>query len=93
MKWLLHRSQEDGLEESLRNMSNLVESARTQHGVPIHTLAELSQIKVYLRDERNEEMIRAHMRAHLGEAAPVIYLCGDLCRTNLLVEVEGLYAG
>jgi chorismate lyase/3-hydroxybenzoate synthase len=81
------------LEESLRNMSTLVQSAQTQQGVPIHTLAELSQIKVYLRDERNEGEIRTHMRAHLGEAAPVMYLCGDLCRTNLLVEVEGLYTG
>jgi chorismate lyase/3-hydroxybenzoate synthase len=81
------------LTESLRNMSALVKSAETEHGVPIHTLAELSQVKVYIRDGRDHAAIRAHMDEQLGEGVPVIYLGGDLCRKNLLVEIEGLYAG
>jgi chorismate lyase/3-hydroxybenzoate synthase len=81
------------LEESLRNMSTLIQGAETMHGVPIHTISELTQIKIYLRDPQYEGIIREHVRAQLGEAAPVIYLCGDLCRTDLLVEVEGLYVG
>jgi chorismate lyase/3-hydroxybenzoate synthase len=81
------------LEESLHNMSTLVHSAEAQHGIAIHTLAELSQIKVYVRDEQHQATVRDHIHEQLGEELPVIYLSGDLCRKNLLVEVEGLYAG
>ena len=81
------------LTECLRNMSTLVKSAGTEHGVAIHTLAELSQVKVYVRDGRDHGAIRSHIREQLGEGVPVIYLGGDLCRKNLLVEIEGLYAG
>ena len=81
------------LTESLRNMSALVKSAKTKHGVGIHTLAELSQIKVYVRDGQDHAAIRSHIDAQLGDGVPAIYLGGDLCRKNLLVEIEGLYAG
>lgn len=81
------------LAESLRNMSALVESARCEHGVSVGTLAELSQVKVYIRDRQDFAAIEQHVREQLGEQAPVIYLNGDLCRTNLLVELEGFYAG
>ena len=81
------------LTESLRNMSTLVKSAKTEHGVDIHTLAELSQIKVYVRDGQDHGAIRSHIDERLGGGVPAIYLGGDLCRKNLLVEVEGLYAG
>ncbi len=81
------------LTESLRNMSTLVKSAKTEHGVDIHTLAELSQIKVYVRDGQDHGAIRSHIDAQLGDGVPAIYLGGDLCRKNLLVEIEGLYAG
>ena len=81
------------LAESLRNMSTLAESARREHGVCIGTLAELSQIKVYIRDQRHFAVIKQHVREQLGEQAPVLYLNGELCRANLLVEVEGFYTG
>ncbi len=81
------------LSESLRNMRTLVHSAETEHGVAIHTLAELSLVKVYVRDEQNHAVIRSHIHQQLGEEVPAIYLSGDLCRKNLLVEVEGWYAG
>lgn len=81
------------LAESLRNMSTLVHSAGTEHGLSIQCLAQLSQLKVYVRNEHDLERIRDHMNVQLGSGVPIIYLGGDLCRKNLLVEVEGLYAG
>jgi chorismate lyase/3-hydroxybenzoate synthase len=81
------------LTESLRNVGELVRSAQTEYGLPIHTPADLSQIKVYIRNEHDYELIRRQVHEQLGEAVPVIYLRGDLCRKNLLVELEGLYAG
>ena len=81
------------LTECLRNMSTLVKSAETEHGVTIHTLSELSQVKVYVRDGQDHAAIRSHMDEQLGKEVPVIYLGGDLCRKNLLVEIEGFYVG
>jgi chorismate lyase/3-hydroxybenzoate synthase len=81
------------LSESLRNMSTLVHGAQKEHGISIHTLTELSQLKIYVRDEQDQVEIREHIHEQLGEELPVIYLSGDLCRKNLLVEVEGFYAG
>lgn len=84
---------EHQLSETLRNMGALVQSADRAHGVGIDRLAELSQFKVYVRDKRHHERIRAQLREQLGEDVPAIYLSGDLCRKNLLVEIEGLYVG
>ena len=80
------------LSESLRNMSALIDSARCGHGLPIHAPAELTQLKIYIRHEQDFEAIRGFIHDRLGAEAPVVYLLGDLCRKNLLVEVEGLYA-
>lgn len=81
------------LTESLQNMDTLVRSARAEHGLGIDTLAELSQIKVYIRAPQDHDAVRRHMQAQLGTSVPVIYLGGDLCRKDLLVEVEAFYAG
>jgi chorismate lyase/3-hydroxybenzoate synthase len=81
------------LTESLLNISTLLHGAHTQYGLPINTLADLSQIKVYIRDKRDYEAIRHHIDEQVGEKAPVVYLRGDLCRSDLLVEVEAFYAG
>jgi chorismate lyase / 3-hydroxybenzoate synthase len=80
------------LGESLRNVSTLIDSARIEHGLPIQSPAELTQIKIYIRHEQDYEAIRRHIHDELGAEAPVIYLLGDLCREDLLVEVEGFYA-
>lgn len=81
------------LEESLRNVSALIHRAQAEHGIAINDLSELTQLKIYVRDARDKTIIREHIEDEVGEELPVIYLGGDLCRRNLLVEVEGLYAG
>lgn len=81
------------LEESLRNVDELVRSARTGHALPIHSAADLSQLKVYIRHEQDYELVRRRIHEQLGEGVPTAYLRGDLCRENLLVEVEGFFAG
>ena len=81
------------LSETLRNLSALVRSAGSEHGVAINSLAELSQLKIYLRDEQHHAIIHEYLQEQLGDDIPTIYLGGDLCRKNLLVEIEALYAG
>jgi len=81
------------IEESLRNVSALMRSADTEYGTGARNLSDLTQIKVYVRNIEDFGAVRACIERELGDPRRVLYLAGDLCRTNLLVELEGLYLG
>jgi len=46
------------------------------------------QFKVYVRDPRDLPVIRAEMIAALGPSARIIYVQADVCRSELLLEIE-----
>jgi chorismate lyase/3-hydroxybenzoate synthase len=50
------------------------------------------QLKLYVRDRANADQVVARARELFGESAPLIALVGEICRTDLLLEVEGLYS-
>lgn len=45
-------------------------------------------VKVYVRRRRDLDAVREQCRAAFGQATGVAYLVTDLCRTDLLVEIE-----
>jgi len=45
---------------------------------------------VYSRVVAPLELIRARIAAKFGPETPVLVLQGDICRTELLLEIEGL---
>jgi hypothetical protein len=49
--------------------------------------------KVYVRHAADLPVIQAELCSALGSSAPVIYLKADICRQDLLVEIEatGMY--
>jgi chorismate lyase/3-hydroxybenzoate synthase len=59
---------------------------------------ELTQLKVYLQDAAILAPIQARLAAYLATTplsprqVEVLYLQGDVCRADLMVEVEGIYA-
>ena len=53
------------------------------------TLAELTQVRVYIKRQSDYEKVRAVCEARLGEL-PTIYAVADVCRPELLVEIEGV---
>ena len=79
--------------ESLRNMSALVRNADAEYGVGIRDLSGLTQIKVYVRHTRDLGTIRDCIEGVVSDPHRVLYLAGDLCRADLLVELEGWYTG
>lgn len=79
--------------ESLRNMSALLRSADSAHDVGIRNLHELSQIKVYVRHAGDVGAVRECIEREVNDPRRVVYLAGDLCRADLLVELEGWYIG
>lgn len=79
------------LEETLRNIEALALSLSEKHGVPIKGLLDMSLFKVYIRNEDDFDAIRWLIRSKLSDAVPCIYLKGDICRKDLLLEIEALY--
>lgn len=48
-------------------------------------------LKVYLRHAEHLPIVREQVSHTFGPAAQVIYLQADICRADLLVEIEGVY--
>lgn len=73
--------------ETLANIEALLDEAnRVERGADF-TLEAL-RLKVYVRRPADLPDIRAQLAASLGSAQPVIYLQADICRQDLLVEIE-----
>ena len=83
---------EKQLEETLKNIEALVQHGAETQDLSINTLTDLSYLKVYLRDlfmlSITEELLIRRYGRNLPE---VIFLQGDVCREDLLVEIEAAY--
>ncbi|HET9767342.1 MAG TPA: hypothetical protein VFS60_10875 [Thermoanaerobaculia bacterium] len=69
------------VEETLDNLEELLPA-----GAPTRFAA----LKVYVRRTEDLPAVRAAVAARLGSALPVLYLQADICREELLVEIEGV---
>lgn len=77
-------------EMCLNNIEHLVRTAILDHQHANITLQEFSQFKVYIKHPEHINEVRTHIQKLLGISAPVYYLQGDMCRSDLLVEIEAL---
>lgn len=80
------------IQEILRNLRALLTKASHTGGAPLPDVAEASALKVYVRRPDDFPLIEDTLTQALGRPLPVLYLQGDLCRTDLLVEIEAVYA-
>jgi chorismate lyase/3-hydroxybenzoate synthase len=72
------------LEETLRNMTEVARSS----GLPEHGRRWV--LKTYLRDAADVEPVRARLCAAFGAETPVLFLRADVCRPELVLEIEGV---
>jgi chorismate lyase / 3-hydroxybenzoate synthase len=80
------------LEETARNFEALVTAAMDADvGRPKATRVELESLKVYLRDPADYDRLLPDVRRLFDVAEPLV-LRADICRRELLVEIEGTYA-
>jgi enamine deaminase RidA (YjgF/YER057c/UK114 family) len=78
--------------ETLDNIAALIsEENLAGHGLPGlgATLDGLGLVRVYVKRKSDYETIRAVCEKRLGEL-PAIYAMADVCRPDLLVEIEGI---
>ncbi len=73
--------------ETLTNIAALLEEANRVERAARFSLGSLA-CKVYVRRPADVAVIRAELTRALEPAARVIYLQADICRQDLLVEVE-----
>lgn len=77
--------------EIVRNLDALIgEAARGETALRGAGANNLARCKVYLNPRAGEDELLGAVRAHLGERFAFRLFQGEMCRPELLVEVEGL---
>jgi chorismate lyase/3-hydroxybenzoate synthase len=74
------------LQETLTNLEALLEQAGRQGQTPLR----LALLKVYVRPAVAVTGLRDLIARRFGPAIPTLFLQADICRRNLLVEIEGI---
>jgi chorismate lyase/3-hydroxybenzoate synthase len=78
------------LSESLRNVQSLLEEGHRLTGDFHARLDSEGMLKVYIRNPEDLELVRQTLEDEAPEEIPRIYLQGDICRENLLTEIDGI---
>jgi enamine deaminase RidA (YjgF/YER057c/UK114 family) len=78
--------------ESLANIGALTEGANRRR-LPRRFSLESLTYKVYVRHTRDLPAVSDVMRGAIGLKAPVAYMRADICRRDLLVEIEAVGCG
>lgn len=77
------------LDETIANLRTVLGEAKT-HGFSASNPAGL-HLKVYLRHTDDYPEVRKIIEAEFGYAAHVVYLHAEVCRTDLMVEIEATW--
>lgn len=83
---LHHGDTEAQLTETLANLDSLLREAGLAEPT---TLGASSLLKVYVRDPAQAAAIQAGLQARLLGLRPPLMLAGDICRRELLLEIDG----
>lgn len=77
------------IDETFRNIQALIAQAAIQSGRSPATLdGRGTSLRVYLRRREDLPAARAALAAHVGAQRSVLFLRGDICRRELVIEVE-----
>ena len=78
--------------ETVANIRALLGEASRQAAGAEFALEQLAY-KVYLRHERDLRACAAELSTALGPEAPIVFVRADVCRAELLVEIEAVGCG
>ena len=71
---------------TMENIDHLIAPVKTQQS---GTTCEYKLLRVYVKNPSQMEDVRSYMKAHYPDIKK-IYICADICRDELLVEIEGI---
>ena len=90
----LHEEDLDAqLRETLMNLDALLERVRPDGRPQSAKLDCNSLVKAYVRHRGDAAAVEKTLRERLGGAVPILILAADICRSELLVEIEVAYHG
>jgi chorismate lyase/3-hydroxybenzoate synthase len=82
-----HRHDEGGqLQETIANLEALLANASRLVATPFRLIL----LKVYLRQPAALATVQTWLSERFGTALPTVYLQADICRSDLLLEIEGV---
>jgi chorismate lyase/3-hydroxybenzoate synthase len=74
------------LQEILDNLEALLDTANRRINSPLR----FTMLRVYVRSPVATAALRKAIAERFGTALPMLFLHGDICRSALLIEIEGL---
>lgn len=75
---------------TMENISFLISKVNlNKHGVYPTDEPRIEMLRVYLKNPEDVTAVKVYME-HLFTAVPISYLLADVCRDELLVEIEGI---
>ncbi|HVS26604.1 MAG TPA: hypothetical protein VHE58_04820 [Burkholderiales bacterium] len=75
--------------ETLANINALIEHTAREEDINMNP-GNIALLKVYIRQARHFPLIRKMLESSLGTGLSVLYLQADICRRDLLLEIEGV---
>jgi chorismate lyase/3-hydroxybenzoate synthase len=93
-----HASLHDGdlvaqLRETLVNLDTMLHRAHASGHLASQTLGAGSLVKAYVRRAGDAALVESGLRDHFGPGVPTLVVAADICRSELLVEVELIHGG
>ena len=85
-----HDNATDQLSESIRNVNSLLSEGQRLLGGNHPQLGHNGVLRVYLRHASDLADIQQAIAAIVPANMPRIFLKGNICRTDLLTEVDGI---
>jgi len=90
----MHEGNLEGqLRETLVNLDTLLHRARASGKLASATLDSSSLLKAYVRRRGDAGRVAAGLRDHFGPDVPTLIVAADICRSELLLEIEVLHRG
>lgn len=80
------------LQESARNIKQLLREAQQLTGIPVDELQKQTLLKIYLRQPGDLAQVDEQVSMLFEPGTPRIYLQADICRQDLLLEIDGYSA-
>lgn len=78
------------MDETLSHIDTLIERAGQHLGVAA-SLGAHSLLRVYVRAAHDASVVSARLLSRYGAGLPFMILHGDICRRELLIEIEGVH--
>jgi chorismate lyase/3-hydroxybenzoate synthase len=78
------------LQETAVNIEALLSQPQLPWRKTLSQLNEQDHLKVYVRHAADADVIQAWLREVVHPSCPTVMLHGDICRPDLLVEIEGV---